>query len=46
LRWTDGDAALPASLFKDFDGPMELVLHVGCTLQYSLLAGSPLAIAA
>lgn len=46
LRWTDGDAALPASLFEDFDGPMELVLHVGCTTQYPLLAGAPLAIAA
>jgi hypothetical protein len=37
LRWTDGDAALPAALFDDFDGPAELVLHVGDTTQYPLL---------
>jgi hypothetical protein len=37
LRWTNGDAGLPAALFEGFDGPMELVLHVGCTTRY--LAG-------
>lgn len=37
LRWTDGDAGLPAALFKGFDGPMELVLHVGGTVHYPLL---------
>ena len=36
LRWTDGDAALPAALFQDFDAPMELVLHIGATTQYPL----------
>jgi hypothetical protein len=36
LRWTDGDACVPAALFDGFDGPMELVLHVGCTTQYVL----------
>ena len=36
LRWTNGDAGLPAALFDGFDGPMELVLHVGCTTQYVL----------
>jgi ELWxxDGT repeat protein len=37
LRWTDGDARLPAMLFKGFDGPMELLLHVGGAAQYPLL---------
>jgi Hint domain len=36
LRWTDGDAGLPMELFEGFDGPVELVLHVGCTAQYPL----------
>ena len=34
LRWTDGDAAIPQALFDGFDGPMELVLHVGGTTSY------------
>jgi hypothetical protein len=34
LRWTDGDAAIPAGLFGGFDGPMEVVLHLGCTTRY------------
>ena len=37
LRWTDGDAALPAALFEGYDGPMELVLHIGGTTRYPLL---------
>ena len=45
LRWTDGDAAVPAALFDGFDGTMELVLHVGCTTQYALF-GEPAARAA
>ena len=40
LRWTDGDAALPPTLFEDFDGPVELVLHVGATTQYPLLGAA------
>jgi hypothetical protein len=36
LRWTDGDAALPDMLLQGFDGPLELVLHVGGTTQYPL----------
>jgi len=36
LRWTDGDAALPQALFDGFDGPTELVLHVGGTTHYPL----------
>ncbi len=38
LRWTDGDAGVPMGLFDGFDGPTELVLHVGCTTRYPLLA--------
>jgi hypothetical protein len=38
LRWTDGDAALPTALLQGFDGPAELVLHVGATTRYPLLA--------
>jgi hypothetical protein len=37
-RWTDGDAGVPSGLFDGFDGPTELVLHVGCTTRYPLLA--------
>jgi hypothetical protein len=36
LRWTDGDAVLPATLFEGFKGATELVLHVACTAQYVL----------
>jgi hypothetical protein len=34
LRWTGGDAALPADLFEGFVGRAELVLHVCGTMQY------------
>jgi len=37
-RWTDGDAGVPSGLFDGFDGPTELVVHVGCTTRYLLLA--------
>jgi hypothetical protein len=40
LRWTDGDAALPASLFGASDGPQKLVLYVGATTSYPILAES------
>jgi hypothetical protein len=33
-RWTDDDAALPPELFAGFDGPAELLLHVGDTARY------------
>jgi hypothetical protein len=46
LRWTDGDAALPPALFEGFDGPMELVLHLGGTTQYPLFADAVLRAAA
>jgi len=34
FRWTNGDALVPEDLFAGFTGPMQLVLHVGCTTQY------------
>jgi T5SS/PEP-CTERM-associated repeat protein len=46
LRWTDGDAVLPRALFEEFDGPMELVLHVGSTTQYLLSGEAPQEVAA
>jgi hypothetical protein len=36
LRWTDGNAALPRTLFDGFEGPTELVLHIGGTSRYPL----------
>jgi Hint domain len=40
LRWTDGDAGVPEALFEGFDGPMELVLHLGGTTRYPLFGGA------
>jgi hypothetical protein len=37
VRWTDGDAVLPAGLLSGFEGAMELVLHVAGTTRYPLL---------
>lgn len=37
LRWTDGDAAIPAALFEGFNGQVEVVLRVACTTRYPLL---------
>ncbi len=34
IRWTDGDAALPAALFAGFAGPCELVLHLAGRTAY------------
>jgi hypothetical protein len=34
IRWTNGDAAVPASLFDGFAGPHELVLRLGGTTSY------------
>ena len=34
LRWTDGDAVVPAGLFAGFAGTVELVVHVGATTRY------------
>jgi hypothetical protein len=36
VRWTDGDAVLPATLFDAFDGPLQIVLHIGGTTRYPL----------
>ncbi len=33
-RWTDGDAVLPVGLFNRFEGPFEVVLHVGGATRY------------
>lgn len=40
LRWTNGDAVLPAELLDGFEGPMEVVLHIGCTTRYPLLSAA------
>ena len=34
LRWTDGDAVVPAALFAGFNGPVEVVLQLGATTRY------------
>jgi hypothetical protein len=34
LRWTDGDAVLPAALFADFGGHVEVALQLQGTTQY------------
>jgi hypothetical protein len=34
IRWTDGDAALPAGLFAGMSGAGLLILHLGETTQY------------
>jgi hypothetical protein len=41
IRWTGGDAAVPDCLFLGFDGPLELILHVGGSTRYSLFGGVP-----
>jgi hypothetical protein len=35
-RWTDGDAVMPGAMLERLVGPMELVLHVGCTSSYPI----------
>jgi hypothetical protein len=34
IRWTTGDAVLPADVLSGFTGPFELVLHLGGRTQY------------
>ena len=34
IRWTDGDAAVPAELFAGMSGPTMLILHLGGATQY------------
>ncbi len=36
LRWTNGDAELPAALFSGFSGDMELLLHLCGSMSYPL----------
>jgi hypothetical protein len=38
LRWTDGDAVLPAALFADFGGRVEVTLQLQGTTQYQSAA--------
>jgi hypothetical protein len=38
LRWTDGDAALPAALLDGFDGPVEMHLLLGGLTRYPVFA--------
>ena len=33
-RWSDGDAGLPAVLWAEFSGPLELLLQIGGTTRY------------
>jgi hypothetical protein len=34
IRWTDGDARLPAELFAGFNAPVDLLLHVNGVTRY------------
>ena len=34
IRWTDGDAAVPAALLLGIGGPCMLTLHLGAATQY------------
>jgi hypothetical protein len=34
IRWTDGNAGVPADLFEGFAGPLEIALRLGCTTRY------------
>ncbi len=34
IRWTDGDAAVPAGLFEGFAGPLEVALRLGGKTSY------------
>ncbi len=36
FRWTNGDAALPSSLFEGFAGTCTIELTIGCTARYPL----------
>jgi hypothetical protein len=46
LRWTDGDAMLPAALFDGFQGPLEVVVRVSGWTRYPLLGDGPYPLAA
>jgi hypothetical protein len=34
VRWTDGEATLPGEVFGGFEGPCEVVIHLGGTASY------------
>jgi len=38
IRWTNGDAAVPGTVFDGFIGPMRLTLHLGCRAVYADVA--------
>jgi hypothetical protein len=40
IRWTEGDAALPAAAIAGFADPFELVLHLGGRMRYIADAGA------
>jgi hypothetical protein len=40
IRWTDGDAVVPAELFAGIDGPCMLMLHLGGATKYLDAGGS------
>jgi hypothetical protein len=37
LRWTDGDATLPGTLFDGFNGVIDLVLYLGGSTRYDIV---------
>jgi hypothetical protein len=41
FRWTDGNAALPTSLFEGLSGTCTIELAVACTARYPLAAPPP-----
>ena len=43
IRWTDGDAAVPAELFADMRGSGMLIVHLAGTTQYLDDGGAPAA---
>jgi hypothetical protein len=46
LRWTDGDAVLPAALFEGFEGTVTLGLHLDGSGQYPAFAQAAARVAA
>ena len=34
IRWTDGDAGVPAGLFEGFAGPLQIALRLGGATSY------------
>jgi hypothetical protein len=46
MRWTDGDAVVPAKLFTGMNGPTLMMLHLGAATQYLDDAGPSFATSA